>query len=117
MRELVRQNRKNLEIIKPSPGYDVDILCRGARSRESARRHRRDGGQLRGSRAGSGSHRTQGSSNSKTPRLNDPGFGLRAASYGIPFQAGGRRIPAATWPRTQRLAGLSKDPYTGRESM
>jgi len=28
MRELVRQNRKNLEIIKPSPGYDVDMLCR-----------------------------------------------------------------------------------------
>jgi glutaconate CoA-transferase subunit A len=28
MRELVRQKRKNLEIIKPSPGYDVDMLCR-----------------------------------------------------------------------------------------
>ena len=28
MRELVRQNRRNLEIIKPSPGYDVDMLCR-----------------------------------------------------------------------------------------
>ena len=28
MRELVRQNKKNLEIIKPSPGYDVDMLCR-----------------------------------------------------------------------------------------
>ena len=28
MRELVRQNRRNLEIIKPSPGYDVDLLCR-----------------------------------------------------------------------------------------
>ena len=28
VRELVRQNRKSLEIIKPSPGYDVDLLCR-----------------------------------------------------------------------------------------
>ena len=28
MRELVRQKKKNLEIIKPSPGYDVDMLCR-----------------------------------------------------------------------------------------
>ena len=28
MRELVRQKKKDLEIIKPSPGYDVDMLCR-----------------------------------------------------------------------------------------
>ena len=28
MRELARQNKKNLEFIKPSPGYDVDLLCR-----------------------------------------------------------------------------------------
>ena len=28
IRELVRQKKKNLEIIKPSPGYDVDMLCR-----------------------------------------------------------------------------------------
>ena len=27
-RELVRQNKRNLEFIKPSPGYDVDLLCR-----------------------------------------------------------------------------------------
>lgn len=28
VRELVRQQRKRLEIIKPSPGYDLDLLCR-----------------------------------------------------------------------------------------
>ena len=28
VRELVRQNKRNLEFIKPSPGYDVDLLCR-----------------------------------------------------------------------------------------
>ena len=28
VRELVRQGKRNLEIIKPSPGYDVDLLCR-----------------------------------------------------------------------------------------
>lgn len=34
MRELVRQNKHNLEFIKASPGYDVDLLCRaGAVSR------------------------------------------------------------------------------------
>src|SRR5574340_1060576 len=28
VRELVRQRKRNLEIIKPSPGYDLDLLCR-----------------------------------------------------------------------------------------
>jgi glutaconate CoA-transferase subunit A len=28
VRELIRQGRRNLEIIKQSPGYDIDILCR-----------------------------------------------------------------------------------------
>lgn len=28
VRELIRQGRKNLEVIKQSPGYDIDILCR-----------------------------------------------------------------------------------------
>jgi glutaconate CoA-transferase, subunit A len=28
VRELIRQGRGNLEIIKQSPGYDIDILCR-----------------------------------------------------------------------------------------
>jgi glutaconate CoA-transferase, subunit A len=28
VRELVRIERRRLEVIKPSPGYDVDLLCR-----------------------------------------------------------------------------------------
>ncbi|MDQ8032996.1 MAG: CoA transferase [Bordetella sp.] len=28
VRELIRQQRRDLEIIKQSPGYDIDILCR-----------------------------------------------------------------------------------------
>lgn len=37
VRELARQHRRNLEIIKPSPGYDLDLLCRaGAVSRVRA---------------------------------------------------------------------------------
>ena len=28
VRELIRQKKKDLEIIKQSPGYDIDILCR-----------------------------------------------------------------------------------------
>ncbi len=28
VRELARQGRRNLEVIKPSPGYDLDLLCR-----------------------------------------------------------------------------------------
>ena len=27
VRELIRQKKTNLEIIKQSPGYDIDILC------------------------------------------------------------------------------------------
>jgi glutaconate CoA-transferase, subunit A len=30
VRELARQHRRHLEIIKPSPGYDVDLLCRAS---------------------------------------------------------------------------------------
>jgi glutaconate CoA-transferase subunit A len=37
VRELARQRRRHLEIIKPSPGYDLDLLCRaGAVSRVRA---------------------------------------------------------------------------------
>ena len=28
VRELARRGARNLEIIKPSPGYDLDLLCR-----------------------------------------------------------------------------------------
>ena len=28
VRELIRQDRRSLEIVKQSPGYDIDILCR-----------------------------------------------------------------------------------------
>ncbi len=34
VRELVRQRRRNLEIIKPSPGYDLDLLCRAGAVRK-----------------------------------------------------------------------------------
>ncbi len=37
VRELIRQGRRDLEVIKQSPGYDIDILCRaGALSRARA---------------------------------------------------------------------------------
>lgn len=34
VRELARQGRRNLEIIKPSPGYDLDLLCRAGAVRK-----------------------------------------------------------------------------------
>lgn len=34
VRELVRQGRRGLEIIKPSPGYDLDLLCRAGTVRK-----------------------------------------------------------------------------------
>ena len=37
VRELIRQGKRDLELIKQSPGYDVDILCRaGAAPRARA---------------------------------------------------------------------------------
>jgi glutaconate CoA-transferase subunit A len=37
VRELIRQGRRDLEVVKQSPGYDIDILCRaGALSRARA---------------------------------------------------------------------------------
>ncbi|MCJ2131400.1 CoA transferase subunit A [Methylobacterium sp. E-045] len=37
VRELIRQGRKDLEVVKQSPGYDIDILCRaGALARARA---------------------------------------------------------------------------------
>jgi glutaconate CoA-transferase subunit A len=37
IRELIRQGRKNLELVKQSPGYDIDLLCRaGALARARA---------------------------------------------------------------------------------
>lgn len=34
VRELIRQGRRDLEIIKQSPGYDIDILCRAGAVRK-----------------------------------------------------------------------------------
>lgn len=37
VRELIRQERRDLEVVKQSPGYDIDVLCRaGALSRAKA---------------------------------------------------------------------------------
>lgn len=37
VRELIRQGRRDLEVVKQSPGYDIDLLCRaGALSRAKA---------------------------------------------------------------------------------
>jgi glutaconate CoA-transferase subunit A len=37
MRELIRQGRTNLKVIKQSPGYGIDILCRaGSLGRDRA---------------------------------------------------------------------------------
>lgn len=37
VRELARQGRRNLELVKPSPAYDMDLLCAaGCLSRSNA---------------------------------------------------------------------------------
>ena len=63
VRELARQRRRNLEIIKASPGYDLDLLCR------AEARWRKCGPASSPWRATSGSLRgTAGRSNARKPR-------------------------------------------------
>jgi glutaconate CoA-transferase subunit A len=85
VRELIRQGKTDLEIVKQSPGYDIDILCRA--------------GAVRAVRAGivamEGNFGLapyyRRAIESGTTRLEEHACasltaGLRAAAFGIPFQ-------------------------------
>ncbi|WP_245409995.1 CoA transferase subunit A [Pararhizobium haloflavum] len=85
VRELIRQGRRDLELIKQSPGYDIDILCRA--------------GALRRTRAGIvamegnfGLARWYRKAvEEKEIELEEHACasltaGLRAAAFGVPFQ-------------------------------
>lgn len=85
VRELIRQNKRDLELIKQSPGYDIDILCRA--------------GVIRKARAGIVAMEgnfglAQGyrkAVEKKQIELEEHACmsltaGLRAAAFGIPFQ-------------------------------
>lgn len=113
VRELIRQSRRNLEIIKQSPGYDIDILCRaGVASRARAGIVAMEGnfglapwyrkavekGQLRLEEHACASLTA----------------GLRAAAFGVPFMPCGG-LHGSDLPALNEWT-LQEDPYGSGES-
>lgn len=85
VRELIRQGRKDLEIIKQSPGYDIDILCRAG----AVRKVRAGIVAMEGNFGLAPWYRR--AIESRQVQLEEHACasltaGLRAAAYGIPFQ-------------------------------
>lgn len=85
VRELIRQGKSGLEIIKQSPGYDIDILCRTA----AVRRVRAGIVAMEGNFGLAPWYRR--AIEGRQVELEEHACasltaGLRAAAYGIPFQ-------------------------------
>jgi glutaconate CoA-transferase subunit A len=85
VRELIRQGRKNLEIIKQSPGYDIDILCRA----RAVRKVRAGIVAMEGNFGLAPFYRR--AIESSQVELEEHACasltaGLRAAAFGVPFQ-------------------------------
>lgn len=85
VRELVRQKRRGLEIIKQSPGYDIDLLCRAG----VASRARAGIVAMEGNFGLAPFYRK--AIQSGTVALEEHACatltaGLRAAAFGVPFQ-------------------------------
>jgi glutaconate CoA-transferase subunit A len=108
VRELIRQQKRELEIIKQSPGYDIDILCRAG-----AVRKLRAGIVAMEGNFGLAPYYRKAIESSQVQLEEHACYsltaGLRAAAYGLPFQpcAGldGSDLPAVNdWRQVQ-------DPY------
>ena len=84
VRELIRQKKTNLEIIKQSPGYDIDLLCRAG----LVQKVRAGIVAMEGNFGLAPSYRK--AIESKAVELEEHACatltaGLRAAAYGVPF--------------------------------
>lgn len=114
-RELIRQQKRNIELIKASPGYDVDILCRaGIVSRVRAGIVAMEGnfGLAKSYRA---------AIESGTVELEEHACmtltaGLRAAGAGIPFQPvggvhGSEIASINNWQKMSDPYGSGKETY------
>ena len=85
VRELIRQRRKDLEIIKQSPGYDIDILCRAG----AVRKVRAGIVAMEGNFGLAPSYRRAIEQNQvalEEHACASLTAGLRAAAFGVPFQ-------------------------------
>ena len=85
VRELIRQGRKELEIVKQSPGYDIDILCRAG----AVRKVRAGIVAMEGNFGLAPAYRRaieQGEVDLEEHACASLTAGLRAAAFGVPFQ-------------------------------
>ncbi len=108
VRELIRQGRRDIEIIKQSPGYDLDILCRAGVARKArAGIVAMEGnfGLARGYRKAVES----GALDLEEHACASLTAGLRAAAYGIPFQPCGG-LHGSDIPKLNGWKSLA-DPY------
>lgn len=112
VRELIRQGKKDLEIIKQSPGYDIDILCRA----QAVRKVRAGIVAMEGNFGLAPYYRRaieRGEAVLEEHACASLTAGLRAAAFGIPFQPcgglHGSDLPALNgWHRMD-------DPYGKQE--
>ena len=112
VRELIRQGKRDLEIVKQSPGYDIDILCRAG----VVRRVRAGIVAMEGNFGLAPFYRRaieRGTVALEEHACASLTAGLRAAAYGIPFQPcgglHGSDLPALNGWR------LMEDPYGSGE--
>jgi len=85
VRELIRQERRDLEVIKQSPGYDIDILCRAG----VATRARTGIVAMEGNFGLAPWYRKaveRGELKLEEHACASLTAGLRAAAFGVPFQ-------------------------------
>lgn len=114
VRELIRQERRDLEIIKQSPGYDIDILCRaGVASRARAGIVAMEGnfGLAQGYRRAV----ERGELKLEEHACASLTAGLRAAAYGVPFQPIGG-FQGSDIPKLNGWQSIS-DPYGSNEEV
>ena len=94
MRELIRQGKRDLELIKQSPGYDVDILCRAG----ALRRVRAGIVAMEGNFGLAPWYRKaieRGEVELEEHACASLTAGLRAAAFGVPFQPAAACMAAA----------------------
>ncbi len=113
VRELIRQNKQDLEIIKQSPGYDIDILCRTG----VATRARAGIVAMEGNFGLAQYYRKaieQGRLKLEEHACATLTAGLRAAAFGIPFQPcggieGSELAQLNNWAKIPDPYGSGKD--------
>jgi glutaconate CoA-transferase subunit A len=114
VRELIRQGKRDLEIIKQSPGYDIDILCRAG----CVRKARAGIVAMEGNFGLAPWYRK--AVEKKQIVLEEHACmtltaGLRAAAFGVPFQPVGG-VHGSDIPALNQWASL-KDPYGSGEDV